>query len=116
MQIRKRIKVPTAAPESTYDKQLEEELTSFSLELSELLNGGLKFADNFNCQIKSVTDTGNADTEFAVAHTLKRVPTGFILINSDKACAVYDSGTSWTTTNIYLKCDAANAAIKLIIL
>ncbi|UCH51648.1 MAG: hypothetical protein JSV54_02515 [Chloroflexota bacterium] len=60
-----------------------------------------------------VADTGNADTEFTVAHYLGRVPAGFILINTDKAACVYDSGTAWTTSAIYLKCNAANAAITI---
>lgn len=114
MQIRKRIK--TSVPESEFDKSLEQELLSYSLELSELLNKGIRIADNFDADVATVSDTGNADTEFAVAHTLKRVPIGFIVINNDKAGVIYDSGTTWTTTNIYLKCNVANCAVKLIVL
>ena len=61
----------------------------------------------------SVTDTGDADTEFSITTHSDRVPSGFILTKSDKACAVYDSGTAWTTTTIYLKCNVANVAITL---
>jgi len=65
--------------------------------------------------IADTANTGNADTEFAVTHYLGRVPTGFILVKSNKACNVYDSGTAWTTSAVYLKCDAANAVIKIAI-
>jgi len=61
----------------------------------------------------AVADTGNANTEFSVTQYLGRVPNGFILTKSDKACSVYDSGTAWTTTLVYLKCDTANVAIEI---
>ena len=63
-----------------------------------------------------VADTGNANTKFTVTHHLGRVPNGFILTNSDKASVVYDDGTAWTTTSIYLKCNSANAAITITII
>lgn len=61
----------------------------------------------------TVADTGTANTEFSVTHHLSRVPNGFIITKSDKACSVYDSGTTWTNSLIYLKCDAANTALSL---
>lgn len=61
----------------------------------------------------TVADTGNANTEFSLTHHLSRVPNGFIITKSDKACSVYDSGTTWTSSMIYLKCDAANVALSL---
>lgn len=117
MQIPKRIKISEhGKPESEYDRNLEAELLSYTLKLSEILNGGLKFSDNMYAEISTTSDTGNANTEFAVAHTMKTTPTGFIVINIDKAGIVYDSGTAWTATNIYLKCSAANAEVKIILL
>jgi len=113
MQIDKKIEL--TKPESEFDKITEERLIRYSQQLSSLLNGGLRFADNFDAQIISITDTGLADTEFIVAHTLKRIPTGFIIINNNKAGVVYDSGTAWTATNIYLKCDVASCTIKLLV-
>jgi len=44
-QVRKRIK--TAKPESAFDLALEQELLSFSQELSAMLNNGLNIKDNF---------------------------------------------------------------------
>lgn len=60
-----------------------------------------------------VADTGDADTEFSIATHSGKVPSGFILTRSDKACVIYDSDTEWTTTAIYLKCNVANASITL---
>lgn len=113
MQIRKRIK--TVNPESEFDKSLEQELLSAWFELSELLNTGIRFSDNFDANILTSSDTGAANTEFSLTHTLKRVPTGFIVINNNKAGVVYDSGTAWTVTTIYLKCDVANCNIKVLV-
>lgn len=113
MQIRKRIK--TAQPENAFETSLEQELLSYTYELSELLNAGLKFSDNFNAQIITITDTGAANSENTLAHTLKRVPEGFIITYANKAVAGYDSGTSWTTSNIYLKFNAANCNVKVLV-
>jgi len=61
----------------------------------------------------TVADTGSANAEFSVTHHLGRTPNGYIITKNDKACSVYDSGTTWTTTAIYLKCDTANIALSL---
>lgn len=68
-----------------------------------------------NSSTLTVADTGTADTEFSASHYLGRVPSGFIVTKSDAAVAVYDSGTAWTTTTIYLKADAANVAISILV-
>ena len=75
---------------------------------------GIALARASDCE---VDDTGNADTEFAVTHALGRLPVGFVVYYSDAAAGVYDSGgTAWTTQTIYLKCDAANAHLKVWVL
>lgn len=66
-------------------------------------------------EVLAVADTGNADTEFNVSHGLRKIPRGFICVNTDKAAILYDSGTAWTTTKIYLKCNAANAAVSILV-
>jgi len=110
-----RLRIQTAKPESAFEKSLEQELQRFCLELSGFLDKGLKFSDNFDAQIIEVADTGLASTEFSVAHTLKRVPTGFLIINKDKTGNGYDSGTAWTDTAIYLKYSTANTALTLLV-
>ena len=113
MQIRKRIK--TAKPENNFEISLEQELLSFNQELAQIINNGLKFTDNFNADIVTVSDTGSANSENTVAHTLKRVPIGFLCISNNLAGVVYNSGTVFTTTNIYVKCSVANCTVKLLI-
>jgi hypothetical protein len=60
-----------------------------------------------------VADTGALDTEFTVPHNLGVIPSGVYIIRADKAGSLYDSGTAYTDTDIYLKLDAANAALTL---
>jgi hypothetical protein len=114
MQIRKRLKLDK--PESVFEKSLDTELLSAWQELSELINGGLKFEDNHNCYKIRVNDTGAADTEFKVAHTLKRTPDGFIEILNSKAGITYKGPTAWDENFIYLKCSQANSDITIIII
>jgi len=111
--IRRRIK--TGRPENEFERTLEQELLSAWQELAGIINGGLRFADNNNAQIITISDSGAANSENTVAHTLKRTPTGFIVVNIDKAGVTYDSGTAWSATNIYVKCDVANCVIKLLV-
>ena len=112
-QIRRRIKF--TKPNSDWERSLEQEFLSAWLELSSIINGGLKFTDNFNCKESAVSDTGTANTEFAVAHTLKRIPIGYLVIRNNKAGFVYDSSSAFTAENIYLKHSIANAAITILI-
>jgi len=102
-------------PETKFDEALEQELYSAWLELATLINRGLNFTDNFNALVSTVADTGLANTEFTIAHGLKRIPSGYLIVNQDKAATVYASGTAWTVTNIYLKASAANVALGIVV-
>ncbi len=113
MQIRSRLN--TIKPESEFDKVLEQELLAYCSDLARLLNGGLKFSDNQNAKTVEVADTGTANTEFSVTHTLKRVPSGFIVVRRTGTGVIYESGTAWTATTIYLKSTTANNAISVLI-
>lgn len=110
-----RIKINSPEPESNFDRRLANELLSAWSELAGLLNGGLSLADNMRGEVLTVTDSGSANAENTISHTLKRVPTGFIVININKGGVVYDSGTAWTATALYLKCTVANATIKVFV-
>lgn len=54
-----------------------------------------------------------ANTEFAIPHLLDRVPVRAERTRADRACDVYDSGTAWTQDQIFLKCSAASALVRL---
>ena len=73
-------------------------------------------SENVAGEFQVVADTGVADTEFSVTHTLGVAPVGFLVTNIDAGGVVYDSGTAWTSTTAYFKCSAANAAVTLFLL
>ncbi len=82
--------------------------------LQDEFNGKVEIINQLIKEI-SVADTGSADTEFTVTHSLGRIPT-YYWYTIDKAGIVYDSRrTSWSTSVMYLKCNQANAALKLAI-
>jgi hypothetical protein len=68
-------------------------------------------------QIVDVADTGTVDTEFTVPHGMNRVPLSVsVMVKSSQTDAylmVKPSGTAWTKRNVYLKCNTANANIRL---
>lgn len=113
MQIRRKIFL--VKPDSTFGISVERELAGYFVQLADLLNNGITFSDNFDNHIETVSDTGNAGEEFEMTHALNRLPEGFLIINKDKACIVYDSGTTWTKEKIFLKCDTANCSIKVMV-
>jgi len=94
-----------------------------TLQLFECLKGRIRFGggidgyrgENISGEFQVVT-SANADTEFSVSHTLGAVPIGYIVIKVDKAGVVYDSGTTWTSTTIYLKCSEAATTMTLFLL
>lgn len=105
-------------PESEFDKNLIDFLTRYSMKVGELLNGGLKFTDNFNAAIVTFTSGAVADAEETVAHSLGRVPIGFLVLHREKAAILYQgpsTGTAWTATAIYVKSNVASTAYKILI-
>jgi hypothetical protein len=60
--------------------------------------------------------TSTADTEVTVPHTCGVVPVGYLVTKVNKGGVIYDSGTAWTSTNIYIKCSTANTIVTLFLL
>lgn len=60
--------------------------------------------------------TSTADTEVTVPHTCGVVPVGYIKTKINKGGVIYDSGTTWTSTNIYIKCSTATTIVTLFLL
>lgn len=72
-------------------------------------------AGNLSAQFVVYTSNGTANTEDTVSHTLGRVPVGYITVLQDKAAVVYDSGTDWTETAMYLKTSVATVTQTLLV-
>lgn len=78
------------------------------------LNGKIEVVNLLAKEI-SVTDTGDANTEFTVEHNMGRTPVYYIW-NISKSGYIYDSRRDeWSSTEMYLKCSAANAELKILI-
>ncbi len=114
------MKIPSFSFQNTTDNELKEFLEWIRI----LVNKGkISFGDvvdgnhgeNIEGEHQTVADTGTANTEFSVTHTLARVPTGYIVTSNNKAGVVYTGTTAWTKTTVYFRVDAANCAIAVFI-
>jgi hypothetical protein len=66
---------------------------------------------NISGEWQEFTTSATPDAENTIAHTIGSVPLGYIVVAQNKAGSLYqmdDTGTAWTSTNIYLKCDVAS--------
>lgn len=97
------------------EEELYTVLQTYFNDITKILDGGIVYSDNFDVDIVSFTSDAVADSEDTVSHDLGKVPTGFHIINRDKAGILYDSGTSWTSSNIYLKSNLASTTYKIIV-
>ena len=95
-----------------FDRDMVTVLVDAFDNLKAILEMGIN-EDNLDKVFVTFTSNGSSDTEDSVAHTLGKVPQGFRVVNKDKAADVYDSGTAWTKTNIFLKTNVATAILKL---
>lgn len=93
------------------------------------LNGGIDFGQSTETSIPlysgnmkgiwaNVTAPATPNTEFAITHNLGYVPSHYPIVNADRACKVYqlpNTGTAWTNTQIFVKCDTASAVLRVFI-
>ena len=90
---------------------------------SRVRRGGLSFGTGVAGEIAGVFDAqyiqaishATPDTEFIVHHELDRIPQMFLVARKDRAGDVYDSGTAWTDSAIYLKVTVASVQLKLLV-
>lgn len=98
-----------------YDEDLAKMIQALVGNLSRMFDGSISVSENLDSEIVSVTSDPIADTQFAVAHTLKRVPVGYVIVSRDQGGIVYDSGTAFTATQIFLKCTTTSTVLKVLI-
>lgn len=108
----------------------QKQITELNKQLDQImlcLNGRVAFVDgsitnqekseNLDGQFIVFTSLG-AGVETTIPHTLGRVPVGYIVVNQNTAGAsLYheNADTTWTTSNIYLKSDAATTTYTILI-
>ncbi len=108
----------TANPEFWYNDQLQSLFfAAANLQLTSR-DGAIQNNDkagNLSAVYCVFTSNGTANTQDTVPHTLGRIPLGYIVVEQDKAGTVYDGGTTFTDTNLYLKTTVASVAWKLLV-
>jgi hypothetical protein len=86
--------------------------------------GQTSYSGNVNGQWVNVTAPVAANTEFALAHSLvdgqgtPKIPSFYFFI-ADRSCNLYqlpNTGTAWTTTQVFLKCDTSSAILRVFLL
>lgn len=87
----------------------------FVRQVIKILNRGIRFTDNVDCRSISLTTSGTPDASNTIAHTLGKIPIGYIVVYQNKAASLYDGGTTWTDTNIYLKSNVATVNFRIIV-
>jgi hypothetical protein len=107
-----RIDLGKAVAETDFEKNIEKSFQRLMDQLVQALNLGLLFSDNFDADIISST-IGGGDTE--IPHTLKRVPSGYLILSRDQAGIVFDGVTAWTSSSIYVKASVPNLKVKIMI-
>lgn len=85
-----------------------------------ILRGNVSFGDGTNTDNVfgvwvTVISPVAPNTQFTVNHKLGQVPVAFDVKRKNAAGDVYDSGTPWTKTQIFLKCSGASVTLTLFI-
>lgn len=82
--------------------------------VSQALNGGLSFADNFKCNSIDVTFQ-TANVAQSVAHTLNKTGVKYIVVSKNVAADVFSTGNRDTTKAIFLTCTVSSAQVSLVL-
>lgn len=89
--------------------------------LARLINGNVTFGDgtnidNINGSWINVTAPATPNTDFVVNHNLGRLPSGYLIMEKDRACDVYTGSAAPTKTQITLRVTVASAVLRMFIL
>lgn len=74
---------------------------------------------NISGEFQQFTSSATPDAENTIAHTVGSIPIGYIVMHQDKAGSLYQgptTGTSWTSSNVYLKCDVASVTFNIFLI
>lgn len=90
-------------------------------ELIDAFNGRISLGDatsygwagNLDAVEVEWTTPAVPDTEFVIPHLLGRIPVRVERTRANAPCDVYDSGTLWTSSHVYLKADEGSVLVLL---
>lgn len=95
-------------------RDLAQLMAEQEMNLTSLLNQGLRIEDNFDGAIISYTSNGIADVTDTVAHGLRKTPSYYIVLSMDKGGSVYKSAP-FDSLNVYLKNSVASVATTIFV-
>lgn len=89
--------------------------------LSQAFNGQIGFGDgtnvdNINGSWINVIAPAAPNTDFTVNHNLGRIPSGYWIMQKDRACDIYTGGVAATSTQLTLRATVASAVLRLFII
>jgi len=106
---------PFPQPRNSWEMDVLKTLQDFFNRIVAILNRGITFTENVDCVLVTLTSSATPDDSNTVNHTLGKIPNGYIVYYQNKAGSLYDGGTTWTNTAIYVKSNIASVTFKIII-
>src|SRR5437016_1400657 len=84
-------------------------------------NGNIGFGDgtnldNINGSWINVVAPVAPNTDFTVNHNLGRIPSGYWIMQKDRACDVYTGSVGATTTQLTLRANVASAVLRIFVI
>lgn len=118
-----------AQPTCLGDENTNRNLARWSERLAKTLNGKISFGatmqnpsangqntdNNMEVWKASGTSPGGAGTPFTINHALGRVPICIVGQITNNGGVLYGDVTTWTKTQVTLKCTTASAAYRVIL-
>ena len=103
-----------------YEKNLDADLANLFM----AFRGRVRFGsttdgyrgENISGEFQVFTSNATPDTEDTIGHTIGAIPVGYIVLKQDKAGSLYLGSTTWTSTNIYFKCNVASVTFTIFLL
>lgn len=91
-----------------------QKISQLLIQVIQVVNGKLGL-DNVDGQILTVSTPSSGSLSLAVAHSLNRIPSYFVVIDKDATCDVWKTNVSWTTTQVYLTFSANSVNLKIFV-
>ena len=98
-----------------FDDDLVRYLNEEQIIIDSIFNKGGGISDNLDGEIISYTSNSTPSAEDAIAHTLKRIPIGYIIVRKNQNAHLYDGTTPFTDQNIYLISDTASVDFTIFV-
>ncbi len=110
-----KLDIGRAVPGNDFEKNLEKSYLRLLQRLTEILNKGLNFQDNFAAYITTITTNATPGVETAISHGLKITPSGCLVLEKNKAAHIYLGASGKSTTIYNVASDVASVTATLMI-